>query len=953
MEGRRRGTARGTERVLDVARSKGRTEYFEPSNTVGLDTRIWQQRGSANKILGAVFTMAGEIVKVDGCRLLIKWDDDQRVQSEVRRGIGGGAAGGPSGGTQIRHRLAESSKESSVSALQGPSIYSLETTTEETTWTRSDNPFSEQNARNKIFTIGQFTWGETVEIMVAWGDEDTIKIGVVESNSVRLLKTIEIQTMDVRPRFYPRFVDVGQFVIILVGGHAAMKWDGKVLTDLGIKAPPEPIKATFIRGSKEVFFKTSSIGIDDAASVRLRYYQTYINKYGQESELSAPSNEIYMNEYFGLTIGLESADDAVGTIARGGDEADRRSGSGGTSLLSAKRGRSAGGGSGLNDQGGQSRVDAGAATGTTNVGRKVDPGGALKWADRAAMVFLDLGEEPAQEDIVERALYRSINGQLPTALPRRLGPKSKTHFDVRRPSNSSVDPAPAPGDNLPPPMATWAFAFRGRTYYGGISNEPSILYYSGLHSPEAVSSTSFIEVNANDADRLTGWGMAQDYAIVFKKNSAYLVTHDRAEFPVLTPLQATFGAISDRAVVSIDNRTYFMSDVGVHVFDGSKFTRISKILDQMVRNLPDYSRDNAVMWANAADERVYLAVSANPGSENNEVWVIHTDTGAFSRIAGREVTHGISYKGESIVALYNNGSGFPDLYLWGGGHQVDKAAHTGIHGGIWSLVTETIVETDPFTGMSTTSTEITEAGDPVALTIPGTPTWDDSYPPHPIPYLHDFAGIRYDIGGPILGDYETEWMEVGDPNTDKRFYKIALYFVQTGNVDLNVEWCLDWDDRKAAGSTTINLQADDATTWSMQDENGEHQLWDVDSDKKWDKRRVVTKIVDLNEAHGKCIRFRFHTGFRPKEPVAEYDAPYIIGETIATVPFSDGVNLVTMPNVALLAQSGTPMTAAPNDAVRAPDKPKYEPWRLVGWHLFLEDHGVRSRGTDGIRETKV
>ena len=30
------------------------------------------------------------------------------------------------------------------------------------------------------------------------------------------------------------------------------------------------------------------------------------------------------------------------------------------------------------------------------------------------------------------------------------------------------------------------------------------------------------------------------------------------------------------------------------------------------------------------------------------------------------------------------------------------------------------------------------------------------------------------------------------------------------------------------------------------------------------------------------------------------------------------------------------------------NRPRYEPWRLVGWHLFLEDHGVRSRGTAGV-----
>ncbi|MAH51312.1 hypothetical protein CMI37_36180 [Candidatus Pacearchaeota archaeon] len=930
-----------------MARSKGRTEYFEPSNTVGLDTRIWQQRGSANKILGAVFTMEGEIVKVDGCRLLVKWEPQEEQQQEVRRRMSNWVPGetlAAKGPTVVEAQITGASGLS-----QPPLSGHIESDVTTTTWTRSDNPFSEPNARNKIFTVGTFTWGETVELMVAWGDADTIKIGVLESNNVRLLKTIEIQTKDVRPRVYPRFVDVGQFVIILVGGHAALKWDGRVLTSLGINAPPEPIRARFLRGTKDIFFKTSSIGIDDAASIRLRYYQTFINKYGQESELSAASNVIFMNEYFGLTIGEGEQQKAVGVLIGERRQEQRRA----EQQELEPRPLASVGETNASAEGNQ--YTSGAST-DSFIHTTADPGDAVPWADRAAMVFLDLGDSPDQEDIVERAIYRSINGQLPTALPRRLGPRARTHFDVRRPAESSVDPAPPIGENMPPPMASWAFPFRGRTYYGGVSNEPSILYYSTLHRPEAVSVTSFIEVNANDADRLTGWGVAQDYAIVFKRNSAYLVTHDKAEYPVVTPLQATFGSISDRAVASIDNRTYFMSDVGIHVFDGSKFTRISKILDKMVRNLPEFSRDNAVMWADAASERVYLAVSANPGSENNEVWVIQTDTGAFSRISGREVTHGISYKGESIVALYNNGSGFPDLYLWGGGHQIDKASYSGVASGIWTETTTHTITVDPLTGATVVTESSSASGEEPETVSPGTPTWPESFPPQPIPYLHDYAGIRYDIGGPILGDYETEWMEVGDPNTDKRFYKIALYFVQTGNVDLNVEWCLDWDDRKAAGSTTVNLQADDATTWAMADSDGDALLWDAGGGQKWDKRRVVCKMIDLEEAHGKCIRFRFHTGSVEKEP-----DPDVVASTVHTsaIPLPHLIHTNdSSPGSMMLQEQGAvfgehtpdPPAGTQMQQIQPATRPLYEPWRLVGWHLFLEDHGVRSRGTDGIRE---
>ena len=473
----------GTGQGRSVARSKGRTEYFEPSNVVGLDTRIWQQRGSANRILGAVFTMAGEIVKIDGLRKLVDWDT-QVASSEVVRHL----QTGPTVGVV---ELASPATGGPVATYVGPtSSVVVSTAVPTTVWTAVDNPFAEANERNKIFTIGTFTWDRTIEILVAWGDEDTVNIGVVESNNVRLLKSIEISTKDVRPEFYPRFVDAGQYVIILVSGHAALKWDGKILTDMGLSYPPEPITATVIRGTKDVFYTNSQLDRGEAGSVRLRYYQTYINKYGQESELSARSNEIFINDYFGLFSGdIVAGSQEVAQLAREtyGEEmkALRAEGpSPGPARRLTARERKEREERNERFELLRNQAEYGSADGSrTNmwINAAGDIEGEVPFNDRAAMVFLGLGEPPEQIDIVERAIYRSINGQTPTALPRRLGAAAKTHFDVRKPSESSVDPAPAAGSNWPPPLASWAFAFRGRVYYGGVSSEPSMLYYSSIH----------------------------------------------------------------------------------------------------------------------------------------------------------------------------------------------------------------------------------------------------------------------------------------------------------------------------------------------------------------------------------------------------------------------------------------------------------------------------------------
>ena len=358
---------------------------------------------------------------------------------------------------------------------------------------------------------------------------------------------------------------------------------------------------------------------------------------------------------------------------------------------------------------------------------------------------------------------------------------SNTHFDVRRVATASVTPAPSPGENNPPPSARWAFSFRGRVYYRG---ENSLLRYSKMNFPEAVSVANFIEINSNDGDEITAWGAAQDYAIIFKRNSAYLLTHSKTNDPIITPLQSTFGAVTDRAVISFDNNTYFMSDVGFHLFDGSSFKRLSSVLDEMVKQLPKHTREAATVFADRQENRVYISVNGNPGVENNEVWVIHTDTGAFTIIKDRSVVAAIPYKGEVVIASNSDSDGNANLFLWGCGYDLDGEAFT--------------------------------------------------------------------------GSYSTEWLELKNPHSDKRFYKILLYFIQTGDISMSVSWYTDWDDRVASGSTTVKVDADDAVEW------GATVTWDTT--KTWDERRLVSKFVDLPEGEGtpqaiiaKSIRFKFET----------------------------------------------------------------------------------------------
>jgi hypothetical protein len=763
-----------------MSKARGKLTAFEPANVAGLDTRIWQGKGSAGAIDGVEFSLEGEIVKAFGYQRLLEWEKAAATKL-------------------IKDRISVI-----VPGSKAPV-----------------NPL--KNA--EVLTLGTFTWGGVTELVVAYwvppsvadltdADRGKVFIAVLETNKLRTIHSYELGRTKPRPNKYPRFTDAGQFLIITVDGMKPRKWDGRLLTMVGIQSIPEPVQVAAMVGlgdkkdeptskpdSAGDFWESHCFDQDDATAAEVEYYQTFMNMYGQESNLSAVSNRLVLSDYLDVSV-KKSFNPMFGGNASVGN----------TINVGVATGYPAG--YSVTTEGSYNSTSLSTADGTplTNVIRLsgTDAGSSQ---NRRIVAFLDLGDPPPEVDITHRLLYRSISGQPPVALPRKLGVASNTHFDVRRIVAASATPAPGPGENDPPPPARWCFMFRGRAYYRG---EGSILYYSKLNFPEAVSTTNFIEINTSDGDEITAWGASQDYAIIFKRKSAFLLTHDKSEEPVITPLQGTFGAITDRAVITYDNNTYFLSDIGFHLFDGSSFKRLSSVLDQKVKQLPVHTRESATVFADRANNRVYISVNGNPGVENNQVWAVHTDNGAFTVIDNRPVAAAVPYKGEVILAAKDSDDEY-DLFLWGTGYDLD--------------------------------------------------------------------------GTGFVGSYSTEWIELKNPHSDKRFYKLLMYFVQTGNISMTVSWYTDWDDRTPAGSATFTLKADDALYW-----DDSTKTWSTSN--KWDEERLVSKFVDLKETRD-------------------------IGGLLATAQ-----------DITAKAVRFEFKTTAANT-----------PFRLVGWQVVADDYGERAEGT--------
>jgi hypothetical protein len=285
---------------------------------------------------------------------------------------------------------------------------------------------------------------------------------------------------------------------------------------------------------------------------------------------------------------------------------------------------------------------------------------------------------PQQDNVVSRRFYRATDGLTYTLVRAMPGIKGKLFMDYTPAGNEPSTVVLSPeGTNAPPPVSKSAFVFRGRTYYWGNSDTPSFLFYSGLNAPEAVPTQNVLDVSSADGDIVTGHSVAQDYALVFKRRSIYLLSHDREEQPLLSPISQGIGAVSDRAIVQFDGRVYFLSDDGFMVTDGSRTQPLSRELDEWVRLLPKAHMPDAFGWSDRSGRRVMLSVNAGGSDYNNEVWAIHVDTGAITRLTGFILGAAMNYKEETLV-IYRIRPNVWELGLWDADQNIaDSTGYTG------------------------------------------------------------------------------------------------------------------------------------------------------------------------------------------------------------------------------------------------------------------------------------
>mgnify|MGYP003109633119 CR=1 FL=1 len=488
--------------------------------------------------------------------------------------------------------------------------------------------------------------------------------------------------------------------------------------------------------------------------------------------------------------------------------------------------------------------------------------------DRRYLIQLTGLEAPVpQDDIIGRNIYRSTDGLTYYLLRYLPGTDGESFLDSTAPDAPFTDTAAEPGTNSPPPLSKFAFYFRGRTYYGGNPENQNTLFYSGKDgAKEAVAPDDFVIIGNNIAEPLTGFALAGDFVLLFKERSTYMLTQDKEGLPIVTPVSTSVGAVSDKAAVGFGGRVFFVSVSGLYAFDGSKVVPVSPDIADIIKRLPSAYLKNSFSWADPIGRRVYFSIASGPKSHNNEVWALHVDNGALSKV-DVSTSAAVSYKGNHLVA-YNSksdNSGVNDIGVWGTGTKVYyREGH-----------------------------------------------------------VSTLKSVSMDRS------FETRWLFGSSPQSDKTFTRIDVFYVQTGGYQVGdpsmltksfdnrvyVEWCTDWD-RNIVGGETLTPADPDALLWDEANENGPLTWSQVEGGpsglgsfrKLWDEKRV------------RCARINIAVTDRvnPDSPV-----PLVTPKTDPS-----GSN-ITAKSIKFSFSTG-------GDAG----------WRIVGFLLHMEDHGVRSEGTD-------
>ncbi len=186
--------------------------------------------------------------------------------------------------------------------------------------------------------------------------------------------------------------------------------------------------------------------------------------------------------------------------------------------------------------------------------------------------------------------------------------------------NSIDAPRKLDGDELTllggnPPRGTYVVAHKNRLWM----LRGSRLYFSDLLNIEEWPILNFIDISPNDGDTGTGLHPADDYLVITKKRSIWILVGDSIDTFAVRRISSSRGNIAARSLLMLDKLLCFVSDDGVYFSDFSQTVHSSERLRQTWNEINHRRLNQAVSWF--AKQKLYISLPGAGSARNDTVLV--------------------------------------------------------------------------------------------------------------------------------------------------------------------------------------------------------------------------------------------------------------------------------------------------------------------------------------------
>lgn len=252
---------------------------------------------------------------------------------------------------------------------------------------------------------------------------------------------------------------------------------------------------------------------------------------------------------------------------------------------------------------------------------------------------------------VDSAIYSASFGGASTAVPTGVAPLNAIRKGDGAGSAVVLTNGPrfvqsifSHGDRL------WAAAARTP---GGADYDTSKIFYTNpggttaftdvatdWQDPVTGESNEFVIGASNDGDFVVGFGRAAGQLVVFKRNAVFVLYGTSPSNYTLRQVRQYTGCVDFRSIVVSEEGTYFASQLGYELFDGTTFKKLSNPVEEIWNPLAlagvcSGSVNHAYVVASPLPNNyLYVALgtdatTANATDGTSHGWLLYRPTGAW------------------------------------------------------------------------------------------------------------------------------------------------------------------------------------------------------------------------------------------------------------------------------------------------------------------------------------